>query len=455
MDRAERDIKDIMQGLSDEKIIALLANLEPEAEKESPTGLQRQRIKQNVLAGIKENSKSTDMVSGMPMKAERRKRKIGRIPWTKKLIAAAAVVLLMLTASFTPAGRQILAEIREKLYFIPGIGQVIENKGTEIFVLSQPIELGSEGGRVLITSIIKQGKSLQIEMSGDGHEAPVVTLEDDKGTVYESGHSWSGVGHGWTGGYWYETPEDLLEFSVVVSGSTIAPVKLVKAKGFEDYAELGPTDNKNGLGLTLIASRADDKIRLNIIEHGKPDRKVKLYGYYDRDAKRHRDIRITDDKGNIYPLDDYKWPSANVSAYSFTPDPDIDEYTVTIPQVQLSYKIDKKITVPIPAEGGTVEIGKILDINGFEFKIRKAERTGDMLQLHVGTDYSSDRAENINVLYLTLLYGSYSYSYNYNENITVDRYDLEIKPGDKKVTITFYELITSLQGPWKFNISLK
>ncbi len=449
MDRAVRDIRNMMQGLSDEEILALLDSLESDDEKESPTELQRQRIKRNVLAHLPDKPTNSESSKDKSIGKGRRSLKV------KILVIAAAVVLLVLAGSFTPTGRQILAEIREKLYFIPGLGEVIENQGTEVYVLGEPIELGPEGSRVLITSIIKQGRSLQIGMSGDGYEAPVVTIEDKKGTVYESSHSWSGVGYGWTATYLYEIPDDLLEFSIVISGSRIAQAKLVRARGFEDYAELGPTVYKNGLGLTVIASRGDYSVRLNIIEHAKSGRKVKLYGYYDRDAKRHTYIRITDDKGIIYPLDEYQWPSANVSAYSFTPDPDIDEYTVTIPQVQLSYKIDKKVTIPIPAEGKTVEIAKALDINGFELKLLKAERAGNTLRLYVDTGYSSKRAENISVLHLALPYGSYSYSYNYNENVTVDRYDLEIRPGDKKVTITFTELVTSLKGPWEFEISVK
>ncbi|HOB20816.1 MAG TPA: hypothetical protein PK830_10315 [Candidatus Atribacteria bacterium] len=457
MDRAEREIRDIMLGLSDEETLALLESLEPEAEKASLTELQRQRIKHNVLAGIDKSSVAAKRhtIPCRPSSSESLTDMSRPTFKAKKPVIAAAVILLVLAGAITPAGRQILAEIREKLYFIPGLGEVIENKGTEVYILSEPIELGTEGGRVLIASIVKQGRSLQIEMSGDGYEAPAVTIEDKKGTAYESSHSWSGVGYGWTATYLYEIPDDLLEFSIVIPGGRVAQARLTRARGFDDYAELGPTDYKNGLGLTVLASRADGKVRLNIVEHAKSGRKVKLYGYYDRDAKGHRDIRITDDKGNIYPLDEYQWPLANVSAYSFTPDPDISEYTVAIPQVQLSYKIDKKVTVPIPAEGETIEIGKALDINGFELRLLKAEREGDTLRLYVDTGYSSKHAENISVLHLALPYRSYSYSYNYNEYITADRYDLEIRPEDKKVTITFTELVTTLKGPWKFEISVK
>jgi hypothetical protein len=39
--------------------------------------------------------------------------------------------------------------------------------------------------------------------------------------------------------------------------------------------------------------------------------------------------------------------------------------------------------------------------------------------------------------------------------LVIDHFDLEIRPGDKKLTITFDGLINSLKGPWAFDITSK
>ena len=449
MNKDEHDIFDVMQQLSDDDVIKFLEQIETDIE--PITDLQKRSIKMNVLKQISTQE--------------------GKKTGFKKRIIAACIFALILITGFTSTGQHILAEIGSKLYLIPGIGKVVEKEDIDIYVLEESVSFTENGQETIIKSIIKEGKSMEIRMEGNGVGAYGITLQGTDGVEYESGHSWRGLGHGWIAGYsFYNIPEDLYEFSIMLSKDVVIPITLIKAQSYDVYEDMGPTDIVNGLGLTLRSSTAggpsldgkssstgefssiDDSIRLDLIEHAKPERKVALYGYEDKDSKRNIQILVSDDKGNQYPLSHAQGYSGTLSEFYFQPNADVQKYFIEVPEVQLSYPIDEKVTIPVPSEG-EIDIGRSIDMNGFTFDIVKAVREGETVWVYVDTHYDNTQPENINLLHLDLLTDDFGgYSWRYDENIAVDRYEFKINQTYKKVTIVFKEMLTALKGPWKFEI---
>lgn len=441
MSRDKEYIKSHLDQLSDDEQALLIELID--SKDSLPSKDQKDRIKKNVLSSI--STKGPDTAE-----RPRAKHKRSRI----RLALAAVALIIILATSFSPAGRYILAEIKERLYFIPGTGEVVRDNQSGVYLLDKPIELTDKSGKLIIKSIIKQGESLLIEMAGDGDMPPKLVLQARDGSEYKSTNSWYASGDGWIGGSHYITPADMLDYRIILSGNIFAPVKLTRAQGVEDYEQLGPTEYKNGLGLTLVASRENGRVRLNPIEHPQAGRRVILYGYIDSEGGYNDNVIIKDSNGTSYPLTENKGPSRGANL-SFEPNPDISEYHVKIPELLVQYDIREEVKIPIPEDGATVDLNKTLNINGFTLQILRAKRHGNRLKLFVDTDYDSKRAENINTLQLRLPYDSYSYSDHYNDNLVIDHFDLEIRPGDKKLTITFDGLINSLKGPWAFDITSK
>jgi len=164
LSRDKEYIKSHLDQLSDDEQALLIELID--SKDSLPSKDQKDRIKKNVLSSI--STKGPDTAE-----RPRAKHKRSRI----RLALAAVALIIILATSFSPAGRYILAEIKERLYFIPGTGEIVRDNQSGVYLLDKPIELTDKSGKLIIKSIIKQGESLLIEMAGDGYMPPKLVLQ--------------------------------------------------------------------------------------------------------------------------------------------------------------------------------------------------------------------------------------------------------------------------------------
>lgn len=370
-------------------------------------------------------------------------------------ILAASVTICVLLSALTPLGRKTLAAIAEKLYFIPGLGKAEMNQGTDIYILPKPIESLYNESTFSISSITKNSNFVTINMSGDYNSGATRTMqiEDEIGNRYNSIYSSIGLGNGWVGVFSFDIPENLNHFNIVFSDDYKIPVTLVKAESYEDYSTMGPIDVCNNLGLTLVPTILNNKIRFDLIQHPYNDSQISLYGKSDKEAHEHVNILINDENNKSYSVEYPETHIGTLSYFNFTPDSKSTKYTIQIPEVTLKYSISNKLTIPMPKEGST-EVNKVLDLQGFPLKITHVIREGDYVKVFIDTSYDENKPENMNNVILDMDAMSINYfKWNLNDQITTESFEFYIKPKDKKLTIKFKEMYTVLKGPWVFEIS--
>ncbi len=371
----------------------------------------------------------------------------------KASLLAAVITLCLLVSAFTPFGRRTLADIIEKLYFIPGAGKAETAKEDDVYVLPKPIYYNTEKGSIVIQTATKQADYVAIYLTG---EFPVysnnITIEFNK-RIYKYSRSVTGIGSNNIGEFLFAVPDTADSFVLNINDQYRIPIELKKVEGFQDYKELGPTSIVNGFGLTLVPNRIDDKIQFHILEHQVNSAEVALYGSCDKEAHDNIHIEIEDNYENNYSVEYPKAHSGTQSSFSFTPEDNATSFTVRIPEVTLKYNLDNKLELPMPKEGET-KVNIPINLHGFPITITKIIRKDKLVTLYTDTNYSTDANENINYFILDMDAMSIDYyHYKLNDKITTEAFEFYINPDKKKLVIHFKELYTTLKGPWSFEIN--
>ncbi|MBM6839816.1 hypothetical protein H9X77_16780, partial [Clostridium saudiense] len=86
------------------------------------------------------------------------RKKVKKALWKKKSIIVASVFIVTALFSISPLGKEVIAEIKERFFFNPGIGVV--NAEDEMYILKQPIMLKASDKEVLIKNIISNKKGV-------------------------------------------------------------------------------------------------------------------------------------------------------------------------------------------------------------------------------------------------------------------------------------------------------
>lgn len=435
MNNEEKDIFEFMSSLKEEEEIRLFESWQ--LDDEDLSDLQRKRIKTNVLKNVSKGKNKKNIKRG---------------------IIAASIGVTLVLGSFTPFGQKAIAEISNIIYFVPGIGKVVESKDRNVYVLAESINYPYNDGIIVVKSIIKDSESMIMRFEG-GVSGVELKIMDDKGNSYK--HDLGSSAESISEYSFYNLPKDLTTFSIILSNNAKIPIILESAKNVTDYASMGPSDIKSGLGLTIIPTVVQDKVRLNLVEHVLNGREISFYGYTGTDYKNHTDISIKDENGKLYNLEDPKASFGTRTEFYFTPDKNISNLSIKIPQITLKYKINEEISLPIP-KNGDLQINKTLNLKGFVFEITKVTRQEDKFRVYVSSNYDENKNENLTNVYLEALrnkriepnasYGGYSWQFN--ENAVVTYYEFKIKPEDKTMILQLKDLYTNIKGPWNFKFAL-
>lgn len=438
MNSEDRDIFEFLNNLSEEESMSLLDGLEIEDMKLND--LQMKRMKNKVASRIR-SSESKNIV----------KIKKG---WA---IAAAAVIIIALI--YIPFGQKSLADIIKRLYFAPGIGTITDDKGNDILVLTHSIAFQYNKSKVVIKGAVRDKDTVTIKMEGNDASALSAigrfTIIDEKGKKY-SGSGCKGFGSGWIGQYTFlNIPEGSRNLEILLPDKRRIPLIMSKAKNITDLNQIGPTDSENGLSITLVPFKYEDKIGIKLIEG--PLNGKSIYSYDEKVDEQgiHNMISVSDEQGKSYEISHDSEYFVPLSEFYFKPEGGLKKYTVNIPEVKLKYNIglDKDITIKLPQTGEKV-INQRIDINGYDLNIAKVSRSGNSVRVYVDTDYDINKSENLCEVRLDTSSSSKLDGWHIDSsNQTIDYYTGEINPKDTKIKLKFREMYTILRGPWKFEFT--
>jgi hypothetical protein len=430
MNSEERDIIRLFKDILDDEMVKLMEDMD--FEEIEIDEAQKNRMKKNVMSRVK--AKPSRMKHG--------------------LIAAGIAGAILLSALSSP-GQRALAEIAKKLHFIPGAGRIVETEAHDIYILQKPIQYFAEETDITINSVTLDGY-LTIRASGTGnYQGSKISIVDERGKSYTNNMGSVGSGNGWSGWFSFDNiPENLTSFKIILPGNIEIPITLTKAESFDDYANMGPTDVKNEVGITLVTTKVDDKVKFDLIQHNLKDKEIYLYGKRSQDGHYHTNINVNYHKGNSIKVEHPESYMGTLSEFYFIPSKDASKYTVEIPEVSLKYMVDNEIILPIPESEGEMYIDKSTNMHGFNLRFTRVVRTGNLVRVYVDTGYDKNAVENLSEARLDMPALSLEmYRAPLKENITVDFYELEVKPGQKELKLKFNEMYTVMKGPWSFELT--
>lgn len=435
MNNEEKNIFEFMKTLSDEDRLELCEGLD--LNEDETDEVRKDRVKNRIMREIK-----TEHVSR-------------NIRVKRRLIAAAVILILICT--IIPFGGKSFADIIKKLYFIPGFGKVEQSTEKDgPLALLQSVHYKFNQYEITIKAVIKEKNTLLIRVEGDngniekyfGHP----TIEDKDGNKY-TGAGWHAYDdNSFIGEYYFKNiPVNLVEFNIILDKNNKIPVTLKRARSYEDYAAMGPSDTENNLGITLIPYRDNDKIRFNLLQHPSHIWKVSSYQKATKDGIK-TEITVSDEKGKKYNVNYGQYVGDTLSEFYFAPGTGPYKYTVEISEILLKYnkEANKEITLPVLKEGD-IRINKQIDLNGFKLDILNVTRVGDKLGIFVNTNYNKNKKENLSDFTIA---DHYSFMKKFSDDGYIEYYELDdINPRDKQITLKITDMYTRLKGPWKFEIA--
>lgn len=350
----------------------------------------------------------------------------------KKAAIAAAICFLILT----PFSDKVIADIKKAFRYIPGANQIIENEqNTDMYILQNGIKVSTKNGYAELLSVVIDNDKKVIYLSARGEEkevsnasnmtienfAPSVKLGNGKIIKLNNGSMGSGGGDGsmhWQSDFssdnkdnkniFYNDGEKIeIQLKVPNNDQINIPITLKKAINYNDYRELGPTCEKNGLSITAVPKWTDNKLKINLLtpksnnfhvaEYGKnPNYKDEEYHYK---GILDKTITLTDNVGKSYKISASGSYAPPLSEFYFHADKNQNiSYKLNIPYVMIEYNVDVKHKLTLPKVGEKINLNnEIIALkDDYKLKLLSINRTKkDEVVIEVDTGYDESKIESM------------------------------------------------------------
>jgi hypothetical protein len=369
-----------------------------------------------------------------------------------KVIAAALVGLILLTVVIS--NTQVLAAIQKALQFVPGIGIVKEEDvPAERYVLKSPITKQIGEGSIVITGMMVDQQMTLISITGTNTTRfERVKLVNELGAEFTVERSMSYWGsHDWTASFWYDGQLDLkgsVKLLLEEKPEIVIPLTLVQAESFANYADMGETATVNGITITAIANRVDDKARFSLVAQHTKDLKIIDYGFFGLYAHENQKMNVKDSTGKNIPIEHIRGLSAPASEFYFKlSEGNGNSYSLTIPEIYT--EAQDKVTLEIPTET-TENLNQTFELAGFPVTITRIDRLDDKsVRMYVDLHYNENTPASLHMFSLDNL----SHNARVNDQTGELVYlEFEADPGRKMQKIMLARPEILIRGPWKFEL---
>lgn len=409
--------------------------------------LDRKKIKDLVKLKVKEDKKTS-------------KRK------SLKPILITALIALIIISSFSPMGKKVIAEIKEKLFFNPGLGVVSTEE--EIYILGNPLIVDE---KILIKSILSQKDGLYLEIFVENKGAKKlkeinenVKLKTGEEILKVENHYSASSGNIAFSSLYFKTNEFLKEVTLLVYDKEVK-VNLEKPNILYGYDEVGVVSFDNGIQVGANKYFFDNKTYISLWSKELYENNEITSLSFDVE-----DIIAIDSEGK-----EYKVFSSSIIGYGreFYIDEIIDKpLEIKINKLTLKYNIDNQelIKLDIPKEDEAIEVNKEVEIESInkslilkEIKSIKNEN-GDVIELLIDLNEEENEKNKIISIFNSKRSGYSQASKDgiaildeneveeANERIYgIWKEDLSSKENKiKKVYIELNHIVMEKKGEWKF-----
>lgn len=373
MAKKNKDNKDLYELFND------MSFNEGEFEPIEVNELEALRLKKMVKERISIEESGRDIPNKKTSSAQKNKKN------RKWLKIASIAVIGAIVAGFTPKGREVLAQIADKLFFNPSQGIMSEDQWGNTYVLEEPVRVNINGVSTLIKNIINSGDYISIEMWTDeainannlNFKEEYESLSDKKykdlkesfkiKTMTNEMLPVEGASMA-SGGYSavsFKQGKDIItEFYLCYGEEEIGYFQLEQIKYVDGYDELGGNATNNGIliGATsyYIEGKRYFKLWSNKDGLELPEYRINVDSY--------NNIKVTDENGN--PLNFESANDGTGKAYKLLEDYSGD-ICVSINDIDLSYDLKEGSTVSLklPKKGETENINEEIKLNGLKDRL--------------------------------------------------------------------------------------
>lgn len=374
------------------------------------------------------------------------------------LVASLAVVFMLVS----PMGGDVVAKIKEALFFNPGLGVVSTNE--EVYVLKEPIATKIDGKEVLIKSVISKENEVSIgiwiEYSSNSskieEEKYINSLKDKFSIRLPNGEliktEMYSIGSGGIRSSFnqsYKTEGIVKEFTLVSDNKDVISISLVEGDKLYKYSDVGGNSKDSGImiGGNKYIFEGDTYISI----WNKEDINIQSNIFYPKDY-----FSISDDKGKTY--------NVNSSTYSgqgneFVIDGEVrSNLNININRVEVDYNLVNmpKIKVKIPEKGETIEINKEIYLEDIDEKILLKSIKGTEESVELYFDVKKFKKEDSQIVLLNASFRNHGCIGSADGSPIIMSFDYEDLKLSEKITgslnfelggVDLYKV-----GDWNFTI---
>ena len=326
------------------------------------------------------------------------------------IVASLAVVFMLVS----PMGRDVVAKIKEALFFNPGLGLVSTNE--EVYVLKEPIATKIDGKETLIKSVISKENEVSIgiwiEYSSDSSKIEekkyINSLKDKLSIRLPNGElvktEMYSIGSGGIRSSFnqsYKTEGIVKEFTLVSDNKDVISISLVEGDKLYKYSDVGGNSKDSGImiGGNKYTFEGDTYISL----WNKEDINIQSNIFYPKDY-----FSILDDKGKTYNVDPSTYSGQR---NEFVIDGEVrSNLNININRVEVDYNLVNmpKIKVKIPEKGETIEINKEIYLEDIDEKILLKSIKGTEESVELYFDVKKFKKEDSQIFLLNASFRNHS-----------------------------------------------
>ncbi|MFR9709792.1 hypothetical protein ACL02P_10240 [Paenibacillus sp. MB22_1] len=378
----------------------------------------------------------------------------------RSMIAKASILVLLLgTVLMTILSPEVIADLRKRLNFIPGLGivQMTEQQDQHIYVLEQPFENMLADVKQTIYGVVVTNKEVQISLVGTGGNPPkTVSLITESGREYQLQLAISNqTEHSWQSSYYYLGEVEVRDnpsFKLRYDNNVIGPLILTEAESAENIEQLGPSNYKNGVLITSVVKLLEKhRVRVNLLSDLPYSNRVD-FGIHSS-----RGLRLTDSKGNEIVIQNDSTSKYNPNELLFDANEE-GPFTLTIPKIIVAdmSNLLYKVTLPVPTQG---QITTKVSVTAADFSIDflSVERKDDSTVI-IKTDLhdEKDHAKKLRDFRVVDHTGNaVTYKTQLDEStLEVKNLIFSIDPKQEYLTFNITEPTYVINGPWTLQFFL-
>ena len=374
------------------------------------------------------------------------------------LVASLAVVFMLVS----PMGRNVVAKIKEALFFNPGLGLVSTSE--EVYVLKEPIVTKIDGKEVLIKSVISKENEVTIGIwieydfnnSKIEEEKYINSLKDKFSIRLPNGElvktEMYSIGSGGIRSSFnqsYKTEGMVKEFTLVSDNKDVISISLVEEDKLYKYSDVG--GNSKDSGIMIGGNKYIFEENTYISLWNKEDINIQSNIFYPKDY-----FSISDDKGKAYNVN-----SSNYSGQGneFVIGGEVkSNLNININRVEVDYNLVNmpKIKVKIPKKGETIEINKEIYLEDIDEKILLKSIKGTEESVELYFDVKKFKKEDSQIVLLNASFRNHGCIGSADGSPIIMKFDYEDLKLSERITgrldfelggVDLYK-----DGDWKFTI---